>query len=42
MQELNREVNTMGTKGNDLDVSQRTVAIKGRLEKIREQIHNLE
>jgi uncharacterized protein (TIGR00255 family) len=42
MQELNREVNTMGTKGNDLDVSQRTVAIKGRLEKIREQIQNLE
>ena len=29
MQELNREVNTMGTKGNDLDVSHRTVAIKG-------------
>ena len=42
MQELNREVNTMGTKGNDLDVSQRTVAIKGRLEKIREQIQNIE
>ena len=42
MQELNREINTMGTKGNDLDVSHRTVAIKGRLEKIREQLQNLE
>ncbi len=42
MQELNREVNTIGTKGNDIDVSQRTVEIKGRLEKIREQIQNLE
>ena len=42
MQELNREVNTMGTKGNDLDVSQRTMSIKGKLEKIREQIQNLE
>jgi uncharacterized protein (TIGR00255 family) len=42
MQELNREVNTMGTKGNDIDVSQRTMAIKGRLEKIREQIQNIE
>ena len=42
MQELNREVNTMGTKGNDLDVSHRTVAIKGKLEKIREQLQNLE
>ena len=42
MQELNREVNTMGTKGNDLDVSHRTVAIKGNLEKMREQLQNLE
>ncbi len=42
MQELNREVNTMGTKGNDQVISQRTMAIKGRLEKIREQLQNLE
>ena len=42
MQELNREVNTIGAKGNDLDVSQQTIAIKGSLEKIREQLQNIE
>lgn len=42
VQELNREINTMGAKANDLDVSHRTVTIKSALEKIREQLQNLE
>jgi uncharacterized protein (TIGR00255 family) len=42
VQELNREVNTVGSKADDLAVSQGVLAAKGMLEKIREQIQNLE
>ncbi len=42
VQELHREINTMGTKGNDVEIAQRTVAIKASLEKVREQIQNIE
>ena len=41
-QELMREVNTMGAKVNDPQASQRVVEIKGCIEKIREQVQNLE
>lgn len=41
-QELNREANTMGSKSNNADLTQTVVAIKAELEKIREQIQNLE
>lgn len=42
IQEMNREVNTMGSKGTDLSITDRVVALKCELEKIREQIQNIE
>ena len=41
-QEIFRELNTLGAKANDAGMSQRVVAGKAELEKIREQIQNLE
>lgn len=40
MQEINREVNTMGAKATDSSISAKAVEIKAELEKIREQIQN--
>jgi uncharacterized protein (TIGR00255 family) len=42
MQEMNREANTIGSKGNDLEQARTVVDIKSCLEKIREQIQNIE
>lgn len=42
LQEMNREVNTMGSKGSDLEITDRVVILKYELEKIREQIQNIE
>lgn len=42
LQEMNREVNTMGSKGFDLEITDRVVVLKCELEKIREQIQNIE
>ncbi len=42
MQELNREVNTIASKADDLEVSQAALAAKGVVEKMREQVQNLE
>jgi uncharacterized protein (TIGR00255 family) len=41
-QELGREVNTMGSKANDAEIAHQVIAMKGELEKFREQIENLE
>lgn len=41
-QEMNREINTIGAKANDLDITQGVMHLKGELEKIREQIQNIE
>lgn len=41
-QELNREINTIGSKANDAEVAAAVVSLKSELEKIREQIQNLE
>jgi uncharacterized protein (TIGR00255 family) len=41
-QEIFRELNTLGAKANDAAISQRVVLCKAELEKIREQIQNLE
>jgi uncharacterized protein (TIGR00255 family) len=41
-QELGREVNTMGAKANDAEIAHEVVAMKGELEKLREQLENLE
>jgi len=42
LQELNRELNTIGSKGGDVQLSQIVVGIKGELEKLREQVQNIE
>lgn len=42
VQELNREINTIGSKANDLVISRIVVEAKSELEKIREQIQNIE
>jgi uncharacterized protein (TIGR00255 family) len=41
-QALGREVNTMGAKAGDADIAQAVIAMKGELEKFREQLENLE
>jgi uncharacterized protein (TIGR00255 family) len=41
-QELGREVNTMGAKAGDAVIAQQVIAMKGDLEKFREQLENLE
>ena len=41
-QEIFRELNTLGAKANDAAISQRVIACKAELEKIREQAQNLE
>ncbi len=42
LQELNREVNTIGSKANDLEITQLVVEMKSELEKLREQVQNIE
>jgi uncharacterized protein (TIGR00255 family) len=41
-QEIAREFNTLGAKANDVAISQLVVACKSEMEKIREQIQNIE
>ena len=42
IQEFNREANTVCSKANDVDVTNTALLIKGEIEKIREQIQNIE
>ena len=42
IQELNREANTLGSKGNDTEMAHIVVDLKAEIEKIREQIQNIE
>jgi len=42
MQELNRETNTIGSKANNAEIARLVVNMKGELEKIREQVQNIE
>ncbi len=42
IQEMNRETNTMGSKANDIEISKIIVDMKSEIEKIREQIQNIE
>lgn len=42
VQEMHREVNTIGSKSQDVEISRQVVEIKSELEKIREQIQNIE
>lgn len=41
-QELNREINTIGSKANDAEIAQHVVESKTELEKIREQVQNIQ
>lgn len=42
VQEMNREANTIGSKANDFELARIVVDLKGEIEKIREQIQNIE
>ena len=42
VQELNREVNTIGSKASDASIAQAVVQAKGEIEKLREQVQNVE
>lgn len=42
LQELNREINTIGNKSSDLDIARAVIDVKSELERIREQIQNIE
>jgi uncharacterized protein (TIGR00255 family) len=42
LQEMGREVNTIGSKANDTEISSQVVELKSELEKIREQVQNIE
>lgn len=42
LQEINREVNTIGSKANDAQIAANVVELKAELEKIREQVQNIE
>ena len=42
VQEMNREVNTIGSKCQDRAISERIIAMKAELERVREQVQNIE
>jgi uncharacterized protein (TIGR00255 family) len=42
VQEMHREVNTIGSKGNDAEVSQASIRMKEEIERMREQVENVE
>lgn len=42
IQEINREINTIGSKANDSEISSLVVEMKAQLEKVREQVQNIE
>jgi len=42
VQEMNREANTIGSKANDIEITNIVIEIKSEIEKIREQVQNIE
>ena len=42
VQEMNREANTIGSKANDMELAKIVVDLKAEIEKIREQVQNIE
>ena len=42
VQEMNRETNTIGSKANDIEITNLMLDIKSEIEKIREQVQNIE
>ena len=41
-QEMLREINTIGSKANDAEITESVIAMKGTVEKFREQVENVE
>jgi uncharacterized protein (TIGR00255 family) len=42
LQEMNREINTIGSKSNDLEIARQVIEVKSELGKLREQAQNIE
>ena len=42
IQEFNREANTIGSKAQDVEIARKVLDIKAEIEKIREQVQNIE
>ncbi|MBQ2663818.1 MAG: DUF1732 domain-containing protein, partial [Clostridia bacterium] len=42
IQEINRETNTIGSKASDIEIAKIVVELKGEIEKLREQVQNIE
>jgi uncharacterized protein (TIGR00255 family) len=42
LQEMNREINTIGSKGNDAEIARQVIEAKSELGKLREQVQNIE
>ena len=42
IQEMNREINTIGSKANDLDIARQVILLKEEVEVVREQVQNIE
>jgi len=42
LQEMNREINTIGSKGNDAEIAKQVIEVKSELGKLREQAQNIE
>jgi uncharacterized protein (TIGR00255 family) len=42
LQEMHREINTIGAKANDVEIAQKVIQIKTELERLREQVQNVE
>ena len=42
VQEMNREANTIGSKANDIEITNNMLEAKSEIEKIREQVQNIE
>ena len=42
LQEMNREANTIGSKSNDVEITRAVIVIKEEIERLREQVQNVE
>jgi len=42
LQEMNREANTIGSKSNDVEITRSVIVIKEEIERLREQVQNVE
>jgi uncharacterized protein (TIGR00255 family) len=42
LQEMNREINTIGSKSSDVDIARQVIEVKSELGKLREQAQNIE